>query len=142
MLLGVVNTGCSSQSQSSIDKVAEPIINSFFKGISNGEITKSLVELLSNNENINLQDSATISLQEKFNMINEAAGAYMGSRLLKKRNIENDISIYSYLVKYEKKFYRFVFMFYNNGKRTKIYKFLYDDSIDVELEESLKLYVN
>lgn len=49
-------------------------------------------------------------------------------------------SIYSFLVKYEKKFYRFIFTFYNTGTKIKIYKFSYDDVLDLELEESLKLY--
>jgi hypothetical protein len=61
---------------------------------------------------------------------------------LKKRFMNDDIGMYSYLAKYDKKFYRFVFMFYNNGKTVKLYKFLFDDNIDLELEESLKFYTN
>jgi hypothetical protein len=40
------------------------------------------------------------------------------------------------------KIYRLTFSFYNNDLAVKIYKFSFDDVIDIEMEESLKLYVN
>jgi len=69
------------------------------------------------------------------------AGPYRGESLLKKRTINDDIAVYSYLAKYDKKFYRFIFVFYNNGLKTRIYKFLFDDTAELEMEESLKLYM-
>ncbi len=135
--------GCSSQpNKNSIDKKAMPLIDSLFKNVVTQNATAALEQLLASNPNINLRDSATINLQNSFVLINEASGPFMGYRLLKKRSLEDDITIYSYLAKYEKKFYRFVFIFYNNGKSIKLYKFLFDDNIDVELEESLKFYAN
>ena len=61
---------------------------------------------------------------------------------MRKKLLEDDLGVYSYLVRYEKKFYRFVFVFYNNSKAVKIYRFSFDDTIDIELEEAIKLYVN
>ncbi len=61
---------------------------------------------------------------------------------MKERFVRDDIGVYVYMVKYEKKFYRFTFMFYNNGISVRLYKFLFDDNIDIELEESLRFYAN
>jgi hypothetical protein len=142
-LLILTSVGCNSQSikTSVIDKNAKPVINSFFNSLKTNA-AESLTQLLASNPNINLNDSATLNLKINFLFINEAAGPYMGNRLLKKRYLGDDIAVYSYLVKYERKFYRFLFMFYNNGKNVKLYKFLFDDSVDAELEESLKFYLN
>jgi hypothetical protein len=98
-------------------------------------------DLLSSNENIDLKDSSTIVLKDKFSNINRFSGAYRGNSLIKKKSINDDIAVYSYLAKYDKKFYRFVFVFYNNGVKTKIYKFMFDDTAELEIEESLKLYM-
>ncbi|HKO82676.1 MAG TPA: hypothetical protein VJU78_19855 [Chitinophagaceae bacterium] len=139
----LIAMGCSSQpNKNNIDKSAIPLIDSFFKNIQTKDAVVALDQLLGSNSNINLKDSATVGLKDNFTLINDASGTYMGYRLLKKRFIENDIGIYSYLAKYEKKFYRFVFMFYNNGNSVKLYKFLFDDDIDIELEGSLKFYTN
>jgi hypothetical protein len=142
-LFVLIVTGCSSQSvKSNIDKSAIPLIDSFFKNIETKDPTNALGALLASNPNIDLKDSASLNLKNSFVLINEASGPYRGYRLLKKRFMDDDIGIYSYLAKYDKKFYRFVFMFYNNGKSVKLYKFLFDDNIDLELEESLKFYTN
>ncbi len=123
-----------------IDKNASPLIDNFFKGIKSGNYNKALEELLSQNENIDLKDSATFSLQEKFNGINQYSGAYVDSKVLKKRFVKDAIGMYTYLVRYEKKFYRFTFIYYDNGTKVSIYKFTFDDVLEFELEESLKLY--
>lgn len=139
----LIGMGCNFQSQeNNIDKSAVTLINSFFKGLEAKEVNSTLDNLLGSNPNINLTDSTSIHLKNSFVLINEASGSYKGYLLLKKKYIEDVIGIYSYLAKYEKKFYRFVFMFYNNGNSVKLYKFLFDDNLDVELEESLKYYLN
>jgi len=123
------------------DVVCNPVITKFFQNVELKKYDAAIDELLSENENIDLKDSATIALKSKFSVINQVSGVYRGNTLLKKRSIGDDIAIYSYLAKYDKKFYRFTFEFYNNGVRVKIYKFLFDDSVEFELEESLKLYM-
>jgi len=66
----------------------------------------------------------------------------MGYKLLLKRSIHDKIIIYSYLVMYIVKFYRFVFIFYKPNEVIYPYKFIFDDTLEFELEESLKLYFN
>ena len=143
--LCVVYSGCKSSENTSsankLDAVCAPIIDDFFKKMEANNYKAALDNLLSSNENIDLKDSATLLMKSRFAEINQLSGAYKGRSLLKKRNINDDIAIYSYLSKYDKKFYRFVFVFYNNGTTTKIYKFLFDDTVEIEIEESLKLYI-
>lgn len=140
-LLILLSIGCNSHPNKNIpDESSMPLINAFFKTLQEKKPMVGLEELLGSNPNINAKDSATLDLKNSFQFINEAAGSFMGYRLLKKRSLENDLIIYSYLAKYDKKFYRFLFMFYNNGSDTKLYKFLIDDDIDKELEGSLRFY--
>lgn len=119
-----------------------PIIDTFFNQVKSDKYKTALSELFSQNENIDLHDSLTINLENKFNAINESSGKFVSQRLLRKKELGDDLGVYIYLVKYEKKFYRFSFTFYNNGSSIKIYKFSFDDVIDIELEEGMKLYVN
>lgn len=124
-----------------IDKNASSLIDIFFKEIKSGDYSKALDNLLLQNENIDLRDSSTLSLREKYTGINQYSGAYIDTKLLKKRFVEEAIGIYTYLVRYEKKFYRFTFIYYDNGTKVRIYKFTFDDLLELELEESLKLYM-
>ena len=142
-ILIFIISGCNFQTRTNIiDKTALPLINSFFKNIRIKGASFALDEMISSNPNIDKKDSSTIDLESKIVSINEQSGAFMGYRLLKERILVDNIGIYSYLVKYEKKFYRFIFTFYNNGNTIKLYKFLFDDDLDVELEGSLKFYTN
>lgn len=126
---------------SKLDSICIPVIDSFFQKIESNNYKAAVDDLLSSNENIDLKDSGTIAMKDRFSAINQFSGTYRGRSLLKKKSINDDIAVYSYLAKYDKKFYRFVFVFYNNGIRTKIYKFLFDDTAEIEIEESLKLYM-
>ncbi|MGN6492804.1 MAG: hypothetical protein ACTHLE_12470 [Agriterribacter sp.] len=123
-----------------IDKNASALISAFFNDIKSSNYNKALENLLLQNENIDPRDSATLSLREKFVGINQYSGKYVDSKLLKKRFVKDVIGIYTYLVRYEKKFYRFTFIYYDNGTKLRIYKFTFDDVLELELEESLKLY--
>jgi hypothetical protein len=124
-----------------LDEQAKPVIDAFFAGVKSGNYTKALYNLLTQNENIDMQDSLTIRLENKFVLMNEASGDFISGKLVRKKALADDLGIYIYLAKYEKKFYRFSFSFYNNGSSVKIFKFAFDDSIDIELEEGMKLYI-
>ncbi|HYF31804.1 MAG TPA: hypothetical protein VD993_11855 [Chitinophagaceae bacterium] len=125
-----------------LDKDCVPIIERFFARIQSAKHKEAIDSLLLSNPYINFNDSLAVDLRQKFNDINEYSGKYWGYKLIKKREIEGDVAIYSYLVKYEKKFYRFIFIFYKASDVTRLYKFSYNDMIDLELEEALRLHIN
>jgi hypothetical protein len=132
--------GCKNKIEV-IDRDSVIQIDNFFEKLRSKNYEVGLNDLLASNKNIDLTDSSTRRLKSQFKDINELSGDYIGHDLLQKRMIKNDLAIYSYFVKYKVKFYRFIFIFYNPDGQVKLFKFAYDDAIDVELEESLKLYV-
>jgi hypothetical protein len=123
-----------------IDKFADPFIDAFFKTLRTKGALVSIEKLLASNPDIDTADPAAINLKRRLISIHENGGRFMGYRLLKKRFLDDDIGVYSYLVKYEKNFFRFGFTFYNNGSSIRLFKFLFDDNIDAELERSIRLY--
>jgi hypothetical protein len=135
--------GCSNSKNlnSGLDSECLPIVESFFSTISKNNYAEALTDLLQSNPYINTSDSTALDLVTKFKLINDRSGKFIGYQLLKKREIDNTLALYSYLAKYERKFYRFIFVFYKATDKAKIYRFSFDDAIDIEVEESLKLYV-
>ncbi len=115
-------------------------IERFFEKIRTGLGEEAIDELLSSNPNIDLKDSSTQVLKTTFLEFNNHSGPFYGKTLLKKRYVESDIAIYSYLAKYETRYLRYNFIYYNNGKVVRLYKFHLDDIINLELEESIKMY--
>lgn len=142
IMLGCSQSKVQENTSSDFSLKSKAVIEDFFENVKSGNYNASLKGLLSKNKNIDLLDSLTISLENKFAAINESSGKFMSKRLLRQKELESDLGVYVYLVKYEKKFYRFTFTFYNNDVEVKLYKFSFDDTIDVEIEEGIKLYVN
>jgi hypothetical protein len=139
--------GCTMQPKKHLDKSliktsALPSIVTFFKLLSSGKTDTAVLQLLSSNENISIEDSATINIKDKLRLISSSSGRFIDYKLLREKAVDDCIEMYSYIARYEKKYYRFIFEFYNNGESVKIYKLLFDENIDYELEESLKFYAN
>ncbi len=128
------------ENTSFFDKTCEPIISEFFQKIQSGKYEDGINGLLMSNPNLNMDDSVTKNLKDLFLRINTGSGKFVKYTLLKKRAVGNDLCLYSYLAKYEVKFYRFIFVFYNNNSSVRLYRYSVDSSIDFELEESLKYY--
>lgn len=135
--------GCNSMSQKTkIDSKAIPLISSFFNEVDDGNDTTALKNLLLTNPYMNVEDSSSLTLFNNFRIINKTSGQLRSFKILKKKCVNNNICLYSYLVNFEKKFYRFIFTFYDNGTTVRLYKFQFDDNIDTELEETLKYYLH
>jgi hypothetical protein len=124
-----------------LDSHSLPLIDTFFLSVKSGTYKSGLISLLKDNQNIDLHDSSTILLVNKFNFINESSGKFFSNRLLRQNRIGDDLIVYSYLVKYEKTCYRYLFTFYNNGSKVKLFKFSFDDNLSSELEEGIKFYI-
>src|ERR1700724_1176779 len=105
------NSSNNLSKESKLDSTCIPVIETFFNKIQANNDKGALEDLLSSNTNIDQKDSTTILMKIKFAAINQFSGAFRGKSLIKKRIINDDISIYSYLAKYDKRFYRFVFVF-------------------------------
>lgn len=145
VIIELISNGCNQKvvtiKNNILEATAHSTIQSFFSAIGKGD-SSAMITLLKQNDNIDLTDSLTIDLLNKFDFMNQNSGTFISDTLLRKKTLNNDVGVYCYLAKYEKKFYKFTFVFYNNGKEVKIYRFSFDESIDIELEEGIKLYVN
>ena len=133
-------TACNSNEGKKIREESMPAIDDFFSQIEKQDYVGALNHLLGPNPNIRPRDSSALNLRKQFAEISQYSGAYRGKSLISTKIIHDDLAAFGYLVKYDKKFYRFIFVFYNNGISTKIYKFSFDDNAESELEESMKLY--
>lgn len=140
MFAAFLLTGCKAMEGKKIHQECMPTIDSFFMQVERNAYVEAFNNLIASNPNILPSDSASVSLRKQFSEIVQFSGAYHGKSLVKEKTINDDVAAFSYLVKYEKKFYRFTFVFYNNGISTKIFKFSFDDNVESELEESIKLY--
>lgn len=142
-------SGCTTNADTASEKskpvlkaAITPVIESFFKKIAANQTDAAINDLLSTNENISVNDSSIIDLKFKLSNVTASSGKYVDHKLLKEKEIAGSFALCSYLVRYDKKFYRFFFEFYNNGTTTKIYKFRFDATADIEAEEALRLYLD
>jgi hypothetical protein len=137
---------CQSQKKendikSELELESTKLVQIFFQNIKDLKPEKAMNDLLSSNDNIR-NDSSVLSLKNRFQELNQVSGDFISYRLLRKKKLFDDLGVYSYLAKYDKKAYRFLFTFYNNGKAVKLYKISFDDTLDLELEEALRLYLD
>jgi hypothetical protein len=130
---------CKTTRVTKFDRESTQIIENFLGQLGTDNDLNALKNLLSSNPNIPLTDSSTINLMDRFKILNEYSGKYVGNVQIRTKKLKDDVSIYSYLVKYEKKFYRFVFIFYKTST-VNIVKFSFDDDINFEMEQAIKLY--
>jgi hypothetical protein len=89
-------------------------------------------KLFANNPQINL-------LKQKIDSLQLSLGKYVGHELISQRSATNSLVIYSYLVKHEDQPVRFIFMFYKAKNDWALYRFNYDDGMDTELLEAVKI---
>jgi hypothetical protein len=89
-------------------------------------------KLFANNPQINI-------LKQKIDSLQLSLGKYIGHELISQRSATNSLVIYSYLVKHEDQPMRFIFMFYKPKNDWELYRFNYDDGMDTELLEAVKI---
>jgi len=67
-------------------------------------------------------------------------GEYYGYELITEKSVGKSFKLVSYMVKYDRQPMRFTFVFYKPKDKWQVQNFQYDDNLDVELEESGKVY--
>lgn len=142
IMTGVIScTTSKSKEEPAIEKESKYYIDNFFADL-NSRNEETVVNLLKTNSNLDLKDSSSLDLIQKIKEIPNTSGDFMEQSLINKRIINNDIALFNYLAKYDRKFYRFTFVFYNNSKKVKIFKLSFDESVAYELEEGQRLYLS
>ena len=123
---------------SSMDKYCTSVIDTFLNQLKLKD-SNAINNFLPSDGSVS--DSAIYALRNSTIRMNQLSGNFLEHKLIKKRFILDDIAAYSYLMKYERKFYRAVFIFYKPIDKPKIYKFDLEEGFEIELQESLKLYM-
>ena len=117
----------------------EQLIEEFFRTYQAGKPNEAIDNLYASNAWKNdIQESIT-NLKETFASLEGTVGKYNGHLLIAKRDLVGTYIIYSYLVKYERQPIRFYFEFYKPSDTWHIYSFSFDDDVDDELAESMKI---
>ena len=119
-------------------KSALSIIDSFFKKYKDDGTGPAIDYLFGTNKYFtNAPGIATLKV--KLDSLRQTAGTYLGKELIAQRSASPSLYFYSVLVKNEILPIRFTFMFYKPQNEWVLYRFKYDDQMDVELEEAGKI---
>jgi len=78
-------------------------------------------------------------LKAKLDSLQFTLGKYIGKELISQRSATPSLVVYSYLVKHLNQPIRFTIMFYKPQNDWVLYRFNYDDQMDVELLEAVKI---
>jgi hypothetical protein len=78
-------------------------------------------------------------LKSKLDSLELVIGKYTGKELIAQKSTSPSLVLYSYLVKHENQPIRFIFMFYKPQNDWVLYRFNYDDAMDVEMVEGAKI---
>ena len=118
----------------------EAIIASFFDDYQNATPEAAIDHLYARMPQADKIRDDINQIKIQFAGLQNLVGAYSGNELIVKKEVGGSYVIYSYLAKYERQPIRFIFQFYKPGDTWGLHGFSYDDDLDNELEEAVKLY--
>lgn len=121
-----------------VAKGAQSYIESFFKKYKTSP--DSAVDYLFGTNKLFARNTAQINvLKMKLDSMQISIGKYTGKELIMQRSASPSLVIYSYLVKHENQPVRFTFIFYKATNDWALYRFNYDDQMDTEMFETVKI---
>lgn len=117
----------------------QEIIEKFFSIYSKDPI-KATEYAFSTNKWFEQNQESVDDLKSKLKEQIDQLGDYYGFEFLSQTKVGSSIRMINYIVKYDRQPIRFTFLFYNPNKKWQLNNFSFDDNIDEELSEALKLY--
>ena len=116
---------------------AAGIIDNFFKKYKTSP--DSAVDYLFGTNKYFSNPAGIAQLKAKLDSMHEALGAYSGKELIVQKMASPSLILYSYLVKHDVQPIRFTFIFYRPHSDWVFYRFLFDDQMDLEMEDGAKI---
>jgi hypothetical protein len=116
---------------------ATAVIDNFFKKYKNSP--DSAVEYLFGTNKYFSNPAGIAQLKAKLDSMHLSLGAFIGKELIVQKTASPSLVLYSYLVKHEVQPVRFTFIFYRPHSDWVFYRFLFDDQMDLELEDGAKI---
>jgi hypothetical protein len=114
------------------------VIDTFFKKYKN-DGTSAAIDFLFGTNKYFTNTAGIAQLKAKLDSLRQGIGMYLGKDLISQKNASNSLYFYSYLVKHEVQPLRFTFIFYKPQNDWVLYRFKYDDQMDIELEDAGKI---
>lgn len=124
----------TSFAQSSPDE----IIREFFNTYSAGRTEQALEDLYGHSKWFDRNSDAVGKVRVQLLALKGLVGEYRGYSLLGSKDLQADLVIYDYMVKFDRQPVRFRFTFYRADKEWATFSFGFDDNLDEELEELVK----
>ena len=123
-----------------VSKGAMSYIDVFFKKYKVS--SDSAIDYLFSTNKLFVHNSYQINqLKQKLDSLDFSIGKYLGKELISEKSATPSLVVYSFLVKHENQPVRFTFMFYKPENEWELYRFNYDDAMDLELMEAAKINI-
>ena len=119
-------------------KGAQSYIDGFFKRYKNSP-DSAVDYLFATNKLFERNASQIALLKMKLDSLGQSVVKYTGKELIVEKSASPSLVIYSYLVKHENQPLRFTFIFYKALNDWVLYRFNYDDQMDMEMFEAVKI---
>ena len=121
-----------------LPKSPSSIIDTFFKKYKL-EGTGPAIDYLFATNKFFTNAAGIVTLKTKLDSLRLSLGLYMGKELITQRSATPSLIFYSILAKHEIQPIRFTFIFYKPQNDWVLYRFKFDDQMDIELEEAGKI---
>jgi hypothetical protein len=118
-------------------RTAASILDNFFKKYKDSSDVAIDYLFATNKYFTNASGIATLKV--KLDSLRISLGDYVGHELILQKSASPSLILYTYLVKHEIQPVRFTFMFYKPHSDWVLYRFKFDEAMDVELEEAGKI---
>ena len=116
---------------------AATILDGFFKRYKTS--ADSAVDYLFGTNKYFSNPGGIAQLKAKLDSMRLSLGAYVGHELIVQKTASPSLILYSYLVKHDIQPVRFTFIFYKPHSDWVFYRFLFDDQMDLEMEDGAKI---
>jgi hypothetical protein len=130
-------TAAKPAAKTTAAKGAQSYIDSFFKKYKTS--SDSAVDYLFGTNKLFTNTAQINLLKSKLDSLQLTVGKYLGHELISQKSASTSLVVYSYLVKNENQPLRFTFIFYKAKNDWALYRFNYDDQMDVELLNAVKI---
>lgn len=118
----------------------QKIINEFFRLYKTKDANEAVDYIFSTNKWMNDSKDQIENVKFKLNSTLKLIGDYAGYDLITKKNVGDHLTLYTYIVRYDRQPLRFSLLFYKPSNEWRLQNFSYDDKIDEELDEASKAY--
>jgi len=136
LLIAFLLSSISSYGQDDPQK----IIDKFFSLYSTKKTNEAIDYIFSSNKWMNESKDQIENVKFKLNSTLKLVGEYAGYSLMTKKTLGEHLTLYTFIVRYDRQPLRFSMLFYKPRNEWQLQNFSYDDKMDEELDEAAKAY--